>query len=289
MASGARPIVFLTDYGLEDEFVGICRGVIARIAPDARVIDLTHAVPPQDVTRGAVLLADAVPFMPVDAVYLAVVDPGVGTGRRGVAVEAASGNVLVGPDNGLLSLAIERLGGAVRAVEVRSPAVLLTPVSATFHGRDVFAPAAAHVAAGTPLRELGPELDPADLVPLSLPRPKVRPGRVAGEVLSVDRFGNVELNVREEDLAAAGLVPGARLQVVGPRAATTVTRVTTFGDVPLGEYALIVDSRGWAAVVRNGASAAEGLGLGPEARVVLEAVPHGPGGDGGPGAAGASR
>lgn len=268
----ARPIVFLTDYGLHDEFVGVCHGVIARIAPDCRVIDLTHSVPPQDVTRGAIILADAVPYMPPDAVYLGVVDPGVGTGRRGVALETSSGNVLVGPDNGLLSLAAERLGGVTRAVEIRSPRVLLTPVSATFHGRDVFAPAAAHVATGTPLRELGPEVDRSDLVVLSLPRPKVRPGRVAAEVLSVDRFGNVELNVREEDLGEAGLGPGAHVRVVGPRAGATVTRATAFGDVPLGEYALIVDSRGWAAVVRNGASAAEGLGLGPEDRVVLEAA-----------------
>ena len=143
----SRPIVFLTDYGRSDAFVGICHGVMARIAPDARVIDLTHAVPRQDVLRGAVELARAVPYMPADAVYVAVVDPGVGSDRRAVAV-AAGASLLVGPDNGVLSLAWDALGGVTEAVEIASPAVVLAPVSRTFHGRDIFAPAAAHLAAG---------------------------------------------------------------------------------------------------------------------------------------------
>src|SRR6266511_4683271 len=140
--AGYDNITFLSDYGLEDHFVGVCHGVIARIAPNARVIDLAHGIPPQDVLRGAMVLAGAAPFMPEDAVYLGVVDPDVGGPRGAVAVRAASGALLVGPDNGLLSLAWEALGGAEAAVEIAAPDVLLEPVSATFHGRDVFAPAA---------------------------------------------------------------------------------------------------------------------------------------------------
>ena len=152
----SRPIVFLTDYGTADEFVGVCRGVMLRIAPDARIVDLTHAIPRQDVMRGGLTLGRATSYMPDDAVYVAVVDPGVGSGRRSVAVRAASGAVLVGPDNGVLSMAWEALGGADTAVEITSDAIVLHPVSHTFHGRDVFAPAAAHLATGVPIGDLGP-------------------------------------------------------------------------------------------------------------------------------------
>ena len=156
----ARPIVFISDFGLDDEFVGVCHGVIARISPHSRMIDLTHGVPPGDVRRAALILADAVRYMPEESVYLAVVDPGVGTARRAVAVEASGGAILVGPDNGVLSLAWDRLGGAARAVLIASPDVVLPTPSRTFHGRDVFAPAAAHVAAWRPLQDVGPPVDP---------------------------------------------------------------------------------------------------------------------------------
>ncbi len=154
-----RPIVFLTDYGLSDEFVGICHGVIARISPGTRIIDLTHAIPRQDVMSGALTLGRATRYMPADAVYLAVVDPGVGSDRRSIALRAASGALLVGPDNGVLSLAWDALGGTDTVVEVTAPDVVLHPVSKTFHGRDVFAPAAAHLSAGMPLEGLGPAVD----------------------------------------------------------------------------------------------------------------------------------
>ncbi len=144
----ARPIVFLTDYGLADEFVGICHGVMASIAPGATVIDLSHSVPRHDVKRGALMLGRATAFMPKDSVYVAVVDPGVGSDRRSIAVRAASGAVLVGPDNGLLAVAWDSLGGARSAVEIGAEQVVLHPVSKTFHARDVFAPAAAHLAMG---------------------------------------------------------------------------------------------------------------------------------------------
>ncbi len=251
----ARSIVFLSDYGLADEFVGVCHGVIAAIAPDARVIDLTHHVPRHDVRRGATILARAAPFMPPDAVHLAVVDPGVGTGRRAVAVEAVSGALLVGPDNGVLSLAWEALGGVAGAAEVASDAVLRRPVSRTFHGRDVFAPAAAHLAAGLPVAEVGPPVDAASLVRLARPEPRVEPGRVTCEVVAVDGFGNAQLNVRAEHLEAAGLTGAFRL---GHR---LVRVVGTFGDVEEGDYAAVIDSQGYLALFVNRGSAARVLGI----------------------------
>ena len=199
-----RPIVLCTDYGLHDEFVGICHGVIARIAPDARVIDLTHAIPRQDVVRGAIVLSRATPFMPADAVYCAVVDPGVGSERRAIAVRSASGALLVGPDNGVLSPAWTELGGAIAAFEITASAVVLDPVSNTFHGRDVFAPAAAHLANGVQLDTVGPPSTPEALRVLELAGPMVAPGAIGARVVRVDGFGNVQLNVTEEHLRAAG-------------------------------------------------------------------------------------
>jgi S-adenosylmethionine hydrolase len=268
-----RPIVFLSDFGFEDEFVGVCHGVIARIAPAARVIDLTHSVPRHDVFRGALLLSESIAYMPQDSVYLAVVDPGVGTDRPSLAVQARSGALFVGPDNGLLSLAFERAGGVADAVEVTSPKVLLEPVSTTFHGRDIFAPAAAHVAAGMPLEELGPAIDPGRLVRLSVAEPSVHRGRIACEVLAVDRFGNVQLSVGQSHLAGARLQRSDDLQVLAPGGSFAVRRASTFADVAEGDYAILIDARGWLAVVRNGASAAEGLGVRPGDGIVIQQPP----------------
>ncbi|HEX9121958.1 MAG TPA: SAM-dependent chlorinase/fluorinase [Actinomycetota bacterium] len=262
-----RPIVFLTDYGLADEFVGVCHGVMARIAPGARVIDLSHHVNRQDVLQGAVTLSRAVRFMPEDAVYLGVVDPGVGSARRPVAVEATSGALLVGPDNGLLSMAWAALGGAARATLVASDRVLLHPVSKTFHGRDVFAPAAAHLAAGLPLGELGPELDPDTLAVVDLPGPMVTPRAVGARVTGVDGFGNVQLNATPEELESAGL--GDRI-IVGDR---ILPRVSAFSDVPHGGPAVIVDSQGFVALVVNHGSAASLFGLVPGSTVMLSRAP----------------
>ena len=207
----AAPIVFCSDFGLQDEFVGICHGVIARIAPEARVIDLTHAVPPQDVLRAALVLAAAVPFVPEDAVFLAVVDPGVGAGAAGSRCGPRSGRLLAGPDNGVLSLAWAALGGPSAAAEIAAPEVVRSPASATFHGRDVFAPAAAHLALGGPLERLGPPIDPGTLASVAVPVPAVAPGEAGAVVLSADRFGNLQLAMRPEDLEAAGLprAPGS--------------------------------------------------------------------------------
>jgi S-adenosylmethionine hydrolase len=262
--SDARPIVFLTDYGLGDEFVGICHGVIAKIAPAARVIDLTHAIARQEVLQGALVLARATAYMPRDTVYVAVVDPGVGSDRRAVAVEAASGALLVGPDNGLLSMAWAALGGIRRAFEIDSTSVILPTPSKTFHGRDVFTPAAAHLASGFPLHDVGPELDVAELQVVELPAPMVAPGKVGARVVSVDGFGNVQLNVRPEDLQRAGL--GDRLSVHDHR----VPRVAVFADLHDRSLGAIVDSQGYVALVVNRGSAADLLELRPGGTVVIE-------------------
>lgn len=259
-----RPLVFLTDYGIADEFVGVCHGVMLRIAPDARVVDLTHAVPRQDVMRGALTLGRSTAYMPIDAVYVAVVDPGVGSGRRSIAVRAASGALLVGPDNGLLSLAWEALGGAEAAVEIASEAVVLQPISRTFHGRDVFAPAAAHLATGVPLGDLGPSLSVEELRVLELPAPMVATGAIGARVTGIDGFGNVQLNVGPHDLEAAEL--GPTLTVRGRQ----VPRVGIFADVLPGVLAAIMDSQGQLALVVNQGSAAETLGLAVGKTVVLE-------------------
>ena len=258
----ARPIVFLSDYGLEDEFVGICHAVIARISPASPVIDLTHGIPPHDVLRGALVLSRSISYLPTEAVLLAVVDPGVGTPRRPVAVETLHGEqLLVGPDNGLMSLAWAVRGGVARAVEVAESNVILEPVSATFHGRDIFAPAAAHLAAGVTLSELGPEVDPASLATVHPPAPGIETGRIDAEVYGVDRFGNVQLSAATGHLERAGLAGANRLEVVTGRGTTPVRRAATFGDVTEGEFALIVDSSARLALVLNRGSAAEALDL----------------------------
>jgi len=259
-----RPIVLCTDYGLHDEFVGICHGVIASIAPEVRVIDLTHAIPRQDVFRGAVVLSRAVAYFPSDAVFCAVVDPGVGSERRAVAVRTVSGALLVGPDNGLLSPAWEALGGVGAAFEVASDTVVLHPVSRTFHGRDVFAPVAAHLASGLAPEEVGPRVDPNGLRSIELPGPMVAPGAVGGRVTGIDGFGNVQLNVTVEHLAAAGI--GQRLALAGAR----IPLVGIFADLPEHALGVIVDSQGFLALVVNKGSAAEALRLLEGATVVLE-------------------
>jgi S-adenosyl-L-methionine hydrolase (adenosine-forming) len=260
-----RPIVFLTDYGLADPFVGICHGVMYRIAPEARVIDLTHAVPRQDVLRGALELGRAIPYLPEDAVYLAVVDPGVGSARRAVVV-AAGGARLVGPDNGVLSLAWEALGGADEAVWVENEDVLLTPISRTFHGRDVFAPVAARLAMGAKLEDLGPVADVARLQRLDVPAPMVAPGAVGARVTAVDGFGNVQLNASVGDLEAAGLDEERVLVVNGRR----LPRAGTFAELPEHEPGMIVDSAGYLSIVVNHGNAATVMRLGARDTVIVE-------------------
>jgi S-adenosylmethionine hydrolase len=259
-----RPIVFLTDYGTEDEFVGVCHGVIARHAPEARVIDLTHAIRRQDVASGGLALSRAVPYMPENAVYLAVVDPGVGSDRLAVALETGTGAALVGPDNGLLSLAWKQLGGVKEAYRIESEEVLLRPLSSTFHGRDIFAPAAAHLALGRRAAELGSPTQIERLARISFPAARVQRGRIEGVVTWVDGYGNVQLNVRPGMLVEAGLGRGFR---VGDHLFPTVQ---TFDAAPEGQGVAVEDSAGFVAVAINRGSAAELLGLTEGDSVVLD-------------------
>lgn len=270
-----RPIVFLTDFGLEDAFVGTCHAVMRRIAPGLEIVDLTHGIAPQSVLQGAVALHDAAPYLPTGAVVVAVVDPGVGSSRRGLAVRGADRRFYVGPDNGVLLLAAEREGPLYEARELQDPRYRLEPVAATFHGRDVFAPAAAHLAAGVPLTELGPALDSALLVRLELPEPAIGTGLLRATVLGVDRYGNVQLAGRADDLAQAGLAGAAEVAVAAAdgqaREVATVGR--TFADVPAGGLLLHEDSSGRLALAVAHGSAAARLGLGPGDAATLVAAP----------------
>ena len=195
-----RPITFLSDYGYADEFAGVCRVVIAEIAPEAALIDITHGVSRHAVRQGAVLLANALPYAPA-GILLAIVDPGVGTERRPVALRVGEAErLLVGPDNGVLSLAAERLGGVTEAVDLSASPHRLEQVAFTFHGRDLFAPVAAHLALGEPLAKSGEPIDPASLTRVELPEPRIYPGRVVAHVLYVDGFGNATLNLAAAEL-----------------------------------------------------------------------------------------
>lgn len=255
-------ISFTTDYGLADGFVAACHGTLARLAPTARVIDVTHLVPPGDVRRGAAVLAQTVPYLPA-AVHVAVVDPGVGTARRAIALAAGDG-LLVGPDNGLLLDAATALGGVSAAVELTNPDWLGTQLSATFHGRDVFAPVAARLALGAPLADAGPAVEPGALVRLPTPLVRPEPDGFTAEALTVDHFGNVQL-------AATGALLGPlprSLRVAhrptGPdHVGAHAVHARTFDDAPPGGLLVYVDSAGLVAVAVNGGRAADLLGVAP--------------------------
>lgn len=260
-------LTFLTDYGLEDAFVAVCHAVAYQIAPDLHITDITHLVPLGDVRRGAVVLAQAIPYFP-PAVHVAVVDPGVGTTRRGVAVEAGDA-LFVGPDNGLLSVAVAAAGGAVRAVSLTNRTLWRDTTAATFHGRDIFMPVAARLAAGLPLAEAGDPVEVSSLV--ALPRPECRlTGDGADvEVVTVDGFGNVQLSLPGADAPRAGLIPGASVTVAWDGKTITVPFAVTFGDVAAGETLCYRDSGDWVAIAVAGGDAARLLGLRPGTRITL--------------------
>ena len=261
MPGDARPIVFLSDFGIANEWVGICHAVMARIAPASRVVDLSHLVRPLDVASAALLLADSLRFTPKDAVVVAVVDPNVGEDRE-IAAEIESGRILVGPDNGLLSLAWAADGGVRAAAEIASDDVIVHPIAQSFRARDTFCPAAAHLAAGMTLDRIGPSLDPRTLMTLTIAEPELEHGKIRSHVLDFNRFGNVQLNVREAHLTAAGLASERVLSVEGLAASAVARRGETYADFASGDYGVIFDSRGWLTVVRgNPASAVEGLKL----------------------------
>jgi hypothetical protein len=265
----ALPITFLSDYGVTDEFAGVVRAVIARLCPEARVVDLGHGVPRQNVAAGARMLARTLPYT-APGVHLAVVDPEVGARRRAVALRTqADDRLLVGPDNGLLMPAAESFGGIAEAVEISSSPWRLEPVSATFHGRDLFAPVAARLAAGEPLAEAGAPLEPGELVHIELSRARAEDGALIARVVERDGFGNLALDATHEDLAATGLRLGGSFAVRagGRRAAGVFAR--TFADARRGALLLYEDAGGSLALAVNGgdAGALLGLGRGDEVRV----------------------
>jgi S-adenosyl-L-methionine hydrolase (adenosine-forming) len=270
MADRALPpvISFISDYGQLDEFVGVCHGVMVRRCPYARIIDLTHSIPRHDVRSGAIVLRSAVPFLPA-GVHLAVVDPGVSAvgrhARRGVAIRTAGGqNVFVGPDNGLLMPAVERLGGPSEAVDIGESPERLLPVSRTFHGRDIFAPVAAALAAGEPLEAVGDPLATSELRRIGLPSAHVSDGVLTLHVLRSDTFGNLILDAAHSQLTGLGVLPGDTLTITHSGAVRTARYAATFAEVTPGELLIYEDASRTVALAVNRGSAAALLGAGPD-------------------------
>jgi S-adenosylmethionine hydrolase len=262
-------ITFLTDFGLQDDFVGTCHGVMARIAPDARVIDVTHGIPPHAILQGALVLRSTTKYMPV-GVHLAVVDPGVGSHRRPLAVRTADGRTFVGPDNGLLILAADELG-IEAAHELVDKRYRLPDVSRTFHARDIFSPAAAHLAAGVAIGELGPAIDPSDLVRVAVPDPSVGKSQISATVVGVDRFGNVATNMRTDHVARLGVARGDRVEVRLTFERYYAVLADTFADAAPGELILYEDSYGLVTLAISNGNAARltGVGVGDELRIAV--------------------
>jgi S-adenosylmethionine hydrolase len=269
-------VSFLTDYGLDDEFVGVVKAVVRDLAPHVTVIDLSHGIRPYDVRGGALALARAIPYVP-EGVVLAVVDPGVGTSRRAVAIEVGDGaGVFIGPDNGLLAPAVAIAGGAGRAVELTNPAYQLETPGATFAGRDVFAPAAAHICNGVDLADFGPAIDPGLLMPGMVPLPREEADGIHAEVLWVDRFGNCQLNVGPDDLPSEWAAD-VQLRIGSPTDPTggvvrRAVRATSFAVLGPGQPGLVLDSYGMLAICLDRRSAAEELGLVAGDLVLLAAI-----------------
>lgn len=265
MARRYDTISFLSDYGLDDEFVGVVKSVIRDLSPHAQVIDLSHGVAPFDVRAGSLALARCISYV-ASGVVMAVVDPGVGTNRRGVAIEVADGEgVLLGPDNGLLAPAVAMAGGAGRSISLTNTDFQLAAPGATFDGRDVFGPAAAHLCNGVDLAELGDPVDADLLMPGVVPLPQADDDKVIAQVLWVDRFGNAQLNVGVDDLSATfGEHIAVRFSApTDPSGGTTrsVRRAGSFAEVSTGAVGLVVDANGLLSVVMNQRSAASEIGV----------------------------
>jgi S-adenosylmethionine hydrolase len=264
-------ITFLSDYGSWDEFVGVCHAVIARRCPRARIIDLGHGVPRHDIRAGALALRAALPYAP-PGVHLAVVDPGVGGERRAVALRVAQeGRILIGPDNGLLTVVAETFGGVVEAVDIGQSPERLQPTSATFHGRDVFAPVAAAIADGVALAATGEPIAPAGLTELVVPRAYLNGDTLIAHVLTTDVYGNVSLDATPESATALGLEPGGALVVEVAGTPTPGRLARTFGDAAPGALLAYRDARGGLALAINGGSAAAVLGVGRDDELALRA------------------
>jgi len=273
--SSTRPICFLSDFGLGEDFVGLCKGVMLRLAPEATVIDLTHDVPGFAVEAGAEILEHATHYMPEGTVYLAIVDPGVGTERRALALSTTDGALLVGPDNGLLIPAADSLGGIKSAVSLTNADNHLQPVSNTFHGRDIFSPAAARLATGLDPARLGEVVDPASLARIDLPGVE-REGAntLAASIISVDRYGNARLSAMAEE---TGFEFGALLKVeTGESGEMLVRYVETFGHSKVGDLVIVPDSHQHLSLSVNKGHASRALALKMGDRVRLTLLENGP-------------
>jgi S-adenosylmethionine hydrolase len=264
-------ITFLSDFGLEDDFVGTCHGVIKRIAPEVDVIDITHGIEPQSILQGAIVLANTLPYMP-EGVHLAVVDPDVGTPRRALVVRTGDGRLLVGPDNGLLIPAAERVGGIEAAYEITNRSYALDPVSATFHGRDVFSPAAAHLSLGLDAADLGSAVSPEELVRLEIPQAEIGERRIRATCLYVDRFGNIQLNLDAGQVEPLGIVPGRQVEVELAMDRFYALAARSFAEARPGEIVLYEDAYRniTLAISRGNAAETFGVRAGSEVRLRVE-------------------
>jgi len=268
-------VTFLSDYGHDDVFVGVCKGVIAGIAPHVRILDVTHLVAPQDVEQGATALATAMPFMPV-GVHLALVDPMQDKAARGIAVATTDGSVLVGPDNGLLSFAWDARGGIERAVEITNERLFRDTVHRTFRGRDVFAPVVAHLANGGALDDLGSALKTPSLKRLAVREAVVDDDHVHAEIRTVDHFGNVSLNIARSDLEAAGIALGDTVELRCNGRTMSVPFTLTYGEVAAGRLALCEDSFRSVQLAVNAGHASRHLRVSRGDPVVIARVPQTP-------------
>jgi S-adenosyl-L-methionine hydrolase (adenosine-forming) len=275
-AAGYDWVTFLSDYGHDDVFVGVCKGVVAQFAPHVRIIDVCHLITPQDVEMGATQLAGAMPYLPV-GIHLAVVDP-QGVHARGLVVRTGDGSLLVGPDNGLLSLAWDVRGGVEQVVEVSNKDLWLTNVHATFRGRDIYAPVAGHLAAGRPLSDVGPPLDAAKLTRLAVQEPVVDEDHVHAQIHSVDHFGNASLNIARVDLEAAGMSLGDTVEIRCNGRTLTVPFTPTFGEVAPGKLTLCEDSFHAVQLAVNAGRASQELRVNRGDPIVIARMPQQPAG-----------
>ena len=275
-AAGYDWVTFLSDYGHDDVFVGVCKGVVAQIAPHVRIIDVCHLITPQDVEQGATQFAGAMPYLPV-GIHLAVVDPQA-VHARGVVVRTGDGSLLVGPDNGLLSLAWDARGGVEEVVEVANRDLWLTDVHATFRGRDIYAPVAGHLAAGRSLSDVGPSVDAAALARIAVHEPVVDDDHVHAEILAVDHFGNASLNIARSDLEAAGITLGDVVEVRCNGRTLSVPFTPTFGEVAPGRLTLCEDSFHAVQLAVNAGRASQELRVKRGDPIVIARVPQQPAG-----------
>jgi S-adenosylmethionine hydrolase len=273
----SRPVIsFLSDFG--PSAPAVCRGVMFSILPDAYIIDVNHQVPRYSIRDGSASLSFALPYLPV-GVHVGVVDPGVGTDRRPIGIRTKRGDILIGPDNGLLIRAAEKLGGIVEVRVLENPELMRPEVSTSFHGRDLFAPMAAHLAGGVPFERVGREIPGGDLVRIRIPEPVIEDGRLRSEIVHIMVYGNVTLAGRPADLQAAiGPLDGARpLRLTFPPTGTvrSVGEDTvwgrTFGSVPIGASVLFADSEGNLCLADNQGDVAMRLGLAVDRPVVVTA------------------